>query len=108
MAEEYTLSTPETTPAVVNAGYKVTLLHFDWSAGEIHVRLVGQNGEPLLTRYGGPGSSQAERDDAIRMMRTLNTANLSTKSLHKRVLEKLSADGKIPPGTTTGTPDPVS
>jgi hypothetical protein len=108
MAEEYTLTTPETTPAVTNAAYKVEMLHFDWVAGTIGVRLKGQNGELIHTGYGGPMATQAEKDEAIQMMRSLNTANLTTKSLHKRVLERLSTDGKIPPGTTTGTPDPVT
>jgi hypothetical protein len=44
---------------------------------------------------------------AINMIKQLNTANLTIKSLHKRVLEKLSADG-ILPGTVTGEPDPVA
>jgi hypothetical protein len=37
--------------------------------------------------------------EATQLMQTLNTANLTTKSLQKRVLEKLQADGKLPPGT---------
>lgn len=43
--------------------------------------------------------------EAVTMIKQLNTANLSTKSLHKRCLEKLSADGFLP-GTVVGTPDP--
>lgn len=106
MAEEYTLTTPETKPAVVNNAYKVEMLHFDWIAATIGIRLKGQNEELIHTGYGGPMATPEERNEAIKMMKSLNTANLTTKSLQKRVLEKLSADGKIPPGTTTGTPDP--
>lgn len=106
MAEEYTLTTPETKPAVTNNAYKVQMAHFDWAGGECLFRLKGQNEELIITGYGGQMATQAERDEAIKMMKSLNTANLSTKSMHKRILEKLSADGKIPPGTTTGTPDP--
>ena len=108
MAEEYTLTTPETTPAIVNAAYKVVFLSFDWRVGDIRITLVGQHTEVIYTGYGGPLATQAERDKAIQMMRMLNTANLSVKSLHKRILEQLSKDGLIPPGTTTGTPDPVT
>jgi hypothetical protein len=109
MAEEYTLTTPETIPAVTNTAYKVIALNFDWKVGYIGIQLEGQNDELLFTTYGGlPPVTQAERDEAIQMMRTLNTANLTTKSLQKRVLEKLAADGKIPGGTVTGTPDPVT
>ena len=39
------------------------------------------------------------------MIKFLNTANLTTKSMHKRVLERLSSDGLLP-GTVVGTPDP--
>jgi len=39
------------------------------------------------------------------LLAALNTANLSTKSLQKRVLERLIADGKLPPGAVSGTPD---
>lgn len=108
MAEEYTLTTPETVPAITNNAYRVTFLLFDWAVGEIQVRLEGENDERLITGYGGPQATQPERDQAIKMMRTLNTANLSTKSLHKRVLEQLKADGKIPGGSVTGTPDPIT
>jgi hypothetical protein len=105
--EEYTLTTPETIPAVTNTAYKVVFLQFEWTRGQIAIYLEGQNGERVITGYGGPPpATQAERDAAIQMMRTLNTANLTTKSLQKRVLEKLSADGKIPGGTVTGAPDP--
>lgn len=107
--EEYTLTTPETVPAVTNTAYKVVFLQFEWKLGQIVIYLEGQHGERLITGYGGPPpATQADRDAAIQMMRTLNTANLTTKSLQKRVLEKLSADGKIPGGSVTGTPDPVT
>ena len=34
----------------------------------------------------------------------LNTSNLSVKSLYKRTIEKLQADGFLPAGTVTGSP----
>lgn len=108
MAEEYTLTTPETKPAITNNAYKVTLAHYDWTMPEIQFRLVGQNYETIYTGYGGAMATQAEKDEAIKLMKMLNTANCSTKSMQKRILEKLAADGKIPSGTVTGTPDPVT
>lgn len=50
------------------------------------------------------------RDDqggtvAAQLISALNTANLSVKSLQERILEKLAADGKLPAGSVTGTPD---
>jgi hypothetical protein len=35
----------------------------------------------------------------------MNTANFSVNSMQKRVLQKLTNDGKLPPGMITGTPD---
>ena len=43
--------------------------------------------------------------EATNLIKFLNTANLTTKSMHKRILEKLSNDGKLP-GTVQGAPDP--
>ena len=46
---------------------------------------------------------------ATDFMRWMNTANFTTKSMHKRILEKMVADGVIPGGgTVTGTPDASS
>jgi hypothetical protein len=108
MAEELTLSTPETKPAVTNNSYQVIFTTFDWVGQTIVINVRGQNGEMIYTGYGGPMATQAEKDEATKLMRTLNTANLSTKSMQKRILEKLVADGKVPSGTVTGTPDPVT
>ncbi len=41
---------------------------------------------------------------ATTLMRVLNKANLFTKSLHKRIMEKAVADGKLT-GTISGPPD---
>lgn len=43
-------------------------------------------------------------EEAANLMITLNKANLTTNSLHKRVLNKLIADGHID-GTVSGSPD---
>ena len=43
--------------------------------------------------------------EAANFIKFVNTTNFSTKSLNRRILEKLSNDG-ILPGTVTGTPDP--
>jgi hypothetical protein len=95
--EAVTLTTPEVTPATATTDYRVTYLLLEWERGGlIVIHLRGTHGERKEVRYTGP--------EAVAMMRTLNTANLTTKSLHKRILEKLVADGKIA-GTITGTPD---
>jgi hypothetical protein len=38
------------------------------------------------------------------LITTLNTANLSTNSLVKRVLQRLQTDGYLPTGSVTGAP----
>ena len=43
-------------------------------------------------------------DEARDLIVALNKANLTTKSLERRLMEHLIAEGKIPPATITGTP----
>lgn len=66
--------------------------------GWINIKLKDEHGAYTYYEYKGT--------QAVNLIKTLNTANCSTKSMQKRVLEKLSADGLLP-GTVTGTPDPV-
>jgi hypothetical protein len=66
--------------------------------GMVSIKLKDDTGKYSTYQYKGK--------QAVQMIQTLNTANLSTKSLQKRILEKLSADGFLP-GTVSGTPDPV-
>ena len=42
--------------------------------------------------------------EADAILSALNTANLSIKSLQRRIIEKLVADGKVSVGTITGVP----
>lgn len=106
MAEEYTLTAPEVVPQVTNTKYKIVYQSYDWMNSWIMFRLQGENGEQLTPEYGGLTADQAGKDAARDMMKYLNTANNTTKSQQKRILEKLQKDGKIPNGTVTGTPDP--
>jgi hypothetical protein len=66
------------------------------SNAHVGVTLSDQEGGTVHCAYDGA--------EAAALMLTLNTANLSVKSLHKRTIEKLQADGKLPAGTITGTP----
>lgn len=107
MAEEYTLTTPVVVqPEVSNTKYQVVVSHFDWDAQHIQFQVKG-DGNRLFVEYGGVMADEAGRTEATKFMKTMNTANFTTKSMQKRILEKLSADGKLPPGTVTGAPDPV-
>ena len=95
MAEQLDLASPEqAAPGTVT--WKPILLHLDWEQATIKVAFRGDNGE--YTSIGWDGA------DATTPMLVLNKANLSTKSLHKRIMEKAVADGKLS-STISGTPD---
>jgi hypothetical protein len=107
--EELTLTDPITVPPVTlpemtKTKYHMVSITMSMEAtgpsglpGFIHIALRDDAGGLLTHVYEGPPAQQ--------MIKSLNTANLTNKSMHKRVLEKLSNDGVIP-GTVTGTPDP--
>jgi hypothetical protein len=90
--ELITLTTPE--PSTIS--YKVSQLHFDWPGALIVIGLVGDDASIKTHTYTGAV--------ATTLMVALNKANLSTKSLQKRVIEQLQADGVLV-GTISGTPD---
>lgn len=106
MAEDYTLIEPEVKPEVVNTKYKVIYMMFSIEQSHCAFNLLGQNGERLFAEYGGPLATPEEQEEARKFIKFCNTANFSTNSMQKRILQKLGTDGKIPPGTVTGTPDP--
>jgi hypothetical protein len=97
MAEQVDLTTPITN-------CKVKELLFRYLGAE---SLVGVTVEAPPTTAGAPGAvfgHQYYGAEAESMLKVLNTANLTVKSLHKRVLERLIADGVIE-GSISGTPD---
>jgi hypothetical protein len=94
MAEAITLTTPAV--AAVSHDYQVVYLELDWERARIVIRLLGPDGKRLGHNYQGA--------TALTLMRGLNTANLSLKSLQRRVLERLVADGVLS-GTINGVPD---
>lgn len=96
MAEQLTLATNEVVPQKVTTYYRLDRLLLDWRAAIIIIGLRGEQGETREFRYDGP--------TATTMMAQLNKANLSTKSLQARVMERLSADGLLV-GVVAGTPD---
>lgn len=94
--ESLTLATPEVIPQITNAAYRVGRLDLDWEHATIVVVVIGANGERRAFDYTGA--------IATTFMTSLNTANLTTQSLHRRILARLVADGKLA-GTVSGTPD---
>jgi hypothetical protein len=102
--EELQLTDPVVVPEKVTAKYRVVSVLLNMENGPTssepgHIVITLRNEHEELSYYSYTGAA------ATQMIKTLNTANLSTKSMHKRILEKLSADGFLP-GTVTGTPDP--
>lgn len=92
--ELITLTTPVTTPAITT--WRVASLLLDWDGARIAITLRGSGGERLTHDYSGA--------TATTLMNALNTANLSTTSLHKRVIQRLVTDGMLT-GTISGSPD---
>lgn len=73
----------------------ISKLILDWDGKQIFI-ILRKNDALKEILYGG--------DQAVNLMTVLNKANLSTKSLHKRILEQLVIDGHLA-GTISGTPD---
>lgn len=94
MAEKLTLSIPEIKPSITD--YQIALLELSWKDKVIRITLTGTNGEHKTFEY--------REIQAANLMITLNKANLSVKSLHRRILEKLVSDGFLI-GTVIGLPD---
>ncbi len=95
MAEQLDLATAEqTAPGTVT--WTPFLLHLNWEAATLKVAFRGDNGEYISVGY--------EEAEATSLMQSLNKADLSVKSLHRRIMEKVVTDGKLT-GTISGTPD---
>lgn len=95
MAEQINLTTADQVVAGTN-DYHVAALLLDWDGARIDVRLIAANGLSRTISYSG--------DTATTLMKALNTANLSIKSLHKRIFERLVAGGYLA-GAVSGVPD---
>lgn len=75
----------------------VASLLLDWEGARIHARFVGNAGH----RY----NAQWDGATATSLMVALNKANLTTNSLHKRLINQALTDGKLPAGSISGSPD---
>lgn len=95
MAEKIDLTTPYKPDPREATDFTVAMLVLDRFGQGVHITLR-KNGVSAEFSYNG--------DEAMDIMRALNKANLSIKSLDRRILEKLIADGKIV-GTISGSPD---
>lgn len=93
MAETIALAAPiQAKPGTSTLKVAALVINVEASFIEAHFR--GTNGELEVARW----------DNARDLILQLNKANLSAKSLERRVMEKAITDGKLA-GTITGTPD---
>jgi hypothetical protein len=103
MAEKLSLTVPVTPTLPTIADYTVWALYL--GPGDGSVRVVVEDTNKVRTTHAyfdEPGNPIATT-----LIRALNTANNTQRSLQRRVLERLVADGKLPAGTVTGTPDTI-
>jgi hypothetical protein len=104
--EELVLTEPVVIPEKVTDTYKVIVLTLNWDV--IVNPTTGEKGLvsiDLKDNLGNPFHHQYTGQEALDMMKWMNTADFSTNSMHRRILQKLSNDGVLP-GTVTGAPDP--
>lgn len=101
MAEIITLAAAIDPPKTV---FRIALIAFDWQNAHITIHLRDWAGGAF-----GDRTLEAHYTGAVAttLMTQLNKVNLSTagNSLHERVIDRLTADGKIPSGTRSGSPD---
>lgn len=98
MAEQVDLSTPITKPSITS--YRVRSITMDWGVtvdqAFISITVIGPNNEESHFSY--------ERQTARTLLNQLNTMNLTSNSLQRRILARLIADQHLA-GTIAGTPD---
>lgn len=101
MAETYTASAPiKSDPGATT--FRVAAILFDWAHAYIEITLREWNGSTFTSKE---VTASYEGASATTLMTQLNKVNLSTQSLHSRVIDRLKADGKLPAGNTSGAPD---
>src|SRR5262245_12487102 len=103
MAEQLVLTTPVTA---TTTSWQVVFTSFDrWSLTAIF-QALSDTGIRIQAIYPTPAPDENPTQptgDAV--MRGLNKSNNSVKSMQKRILEQLAADGYLGAGTVTGTPE---
>ena len=103
--EQLELTDPVVVPEQVTSTYKVMSLHLNWEGVASPGATPGLVDVVLKDNLEGRVAHRYEGQEAIDMMKWMNTANFSVTSMHKRILQKLTNDGVLV-GTVTGTPDP--
>jgi hypothetical protein len=94
--EQYALTTPIVPTGPATTTYTVRRIVLAWDEQLIQITLRDNNNDQITHVYQGSA--------ATALMVALNKANLTIKSLQRRVIEQLVADGKLPAGSVTGSP----
>ena len=94
-AERLDLTSPVTTPTVTS--WTPDELHLGWQQQFIRVLFLGPAGEKKTCVWSGSA--------ATTLMVALNKANLTSNSLHKRIINQAVTDGCLTAGTVAGSPD---
>lgn len=102
MAETLTLTTPITPTVPTISTYMVWSLCLGRGDGVIRMIVEDNTGRRTTCLWADRKEAPTEATD---LLRALNKANLTTKSLERRCLERAIQDGKLGVGTVTGTPD---
>jgi hypothetical protein len=94
--EKLTLTTPVASSITE---WSIASFAIDVEAGSLRIGLKDNNGARRFIGYPNATTTAAQ---TLALIDALNTANLSTKSLRRRILERLQADGFLGAGTFSG------
>lgn len=97
MAEQLNLATPQVRPEEITSAYKVASLTLQVEQQRVTVTIRGTHQELIVESVSG--------SEALTLMQQLNTANLTNRSLQKRILEWVASRHPELTGTVSGTPD---
>ena len=104
MAEIITLTAPIIKPN--QTSIRLERMVLDIETKSIYIQWIGNNNESGSAVYSTPAPiDHPSQPTGATLLNQLNNANLSSKSLVKRVLERLQTDGYISAGSISGTPD---
>lgn len=101
--EQLDLSSPVVREDI--SSYRVGAICYDWQGARIDIRLFDPVTGETATQNPVTGEPFSYRGQtALDLMIAVNKLNFSTASMHKRIIDRLVADGKIS-GTVSGTPE---
>lgn len=102
MAEVFTLTTPITPTVPSTTSYELWSLYLGRQEGVVVATLISNTNERITVAW---RNSKVDPTEGTNLLIALNKANLSVKSLQKRVLEQAVLDNKLPTGSVTGIVD---